>query len=334
MSGCEKMRAAYFEEFGSATDVLKFGEFDKPTPGPGEVLVRLHASGVNPSDVKKRAGSFPDMLNEGPVIPNSDGAGIVEAVGDGVSETRTGERVWIYQAQFGRQFGTAAGYVAIDSLRAPRLTDNVGFDIGACLGIPAMTAHRCVFADGDVDGKTILVTGGAGRVGHYAIQWASQAGARVIATASNDADIEACKSAGANSVVNHQDKRFAKSVLDVTGGEPVDRIVDVEFGANLATSIDVIRTGGTIATYSSTVEPQPRLPFFQMMYKDLVVRFVIVYAMPESAKKFAIADIEKALAGNLLQHRIAQHLPLAEIARSNEIIEQGMIRGSVILTLD
>ena len=183
----DKMRAAWFAEFGPAADVLNIGELDKPSAGPGQVLVRLHTSGVNPSDVKKRAGSFPDLLDNGPVIPNSDGAGMIEAVGDGVRGSRIGERVWIYQAQFGRSFGTAAEYVAIDSARAARLPAKADFDIGACLGIPVMTAHRCVFADGDVDGQTILITGGAGRVGYYAIQWASQAGARVIATASNQA---------------------------------------------------------------------------------------------------------------------------------------------------
>jgi len=220
------MRAAWFESFGPAKDVLRVGEMDTPQAGPGQVLVRMYTSGVNPSDVKKRAGSFPNLLDEGPVIPNSDGAGVIEAVGDGVSANRIGERVWIYQAQFARRLGTAAEYVAIDDSRAPRLADNASFDVGACLGIPAMTAHRCVFADGDVDGRTVLVTGGAGRVGHYAIQWASQAGAKVIATASNDLDAAACTSAGANTVVNHRDDNFSASVLDATNGEPVDRIVD------------------------------------------------------------------------------------------------------------
>ena len=325
------MRAAWFEEFGTAADVLKVGEFDTPLAGPGEVLVRLHTSGVNPSDVKKRAGSFPNLLDDGPVIPDSDGAGVIEAVGDGVSATRVGERVWVYQAQFERRFGTAAEYVAIESERAPCLPDNTGFDVGACLGIPAMTAHRCVFADGSVDGQRILVTGGAGRVGHYAVQWASQAGATVIATASNKDDADACVSAGAHRVVDHCDENCAQAILDATDGEPVDRIIEVEFGANLQTSIEVIRTGGVIATYSSMQDAQPKLPFFQMMYKDMTIHFVIVYAMPESAKQFAIADIERALSNNLLQHRIARNFPLDEIVQSNELIEQGKIRGTVIL---
>ena len=238
-------------------------------------------SGVNPSDVKKRAGSFPNLLDGGFVIPNSDGAGVIESVGDGVDSSRVGERVWIYQAQYGRRFGTAAEYVAIDSCRAPKLPDNTNFEVGACLGIPVMTAHRCVFADGDVSRQTVLVTGGAGRVGHYAVQWASRAGATVIATASNDEDKAVCIDAGAAHVVNHRDEGVVGAIMAATGGELVDRIVDVEFGANLATSVEVLRIGGTIATYSSTQVTEPKLPFLQMMYKDVTVRLVIVYAMPE-----------------------------------------------------
>ena len=328
------MRAAWFDSFGSAKDVLQVGEQQTPVAGVGEVLVRLATSGVNPSDVKKRAGSFPNLLDDGFVIPNSDGAGIIEAVGDDVDAGRVGERVWIYQAQYGRRFGTAAEYVAIDARRAPKLPDAASFEIGACLGIPVMTAHRCVFADGDVAGQTILVTGGAGRVGHYAVQWASRAGATVVATASNDEDRESCLSAGAHHVVNHRSDDVAAEILAVTHGALIDRIVDVEFGGNLPTSVEVLRIGGTIATYASTHVPEPTLPFFQMMYKDITIRCVIVYAMPEAAKNHAIADIDTALSASALQHRIAHTLPLDQIVESNELVEQGSIRGAVVLSID
>ena len=327
------MRTAWFESFGSAEDVLQIGEQETPSAGPGEVLIRVATSGVNPSDVKKRAGSFPNLLEDGFVIPNSDGAGVIEGVGEGVAGSRVGERVWIYQAQYGRRFGTAAEYVAIDSSRAPKLPDNTSFEVGACLGIPVMTAHRCVFADGDVAGQTVLVTGGAGRVGHYAVQWASQAGATIIATASNDEDKAVCIAAGAAHVVNHRDDDVVGAIMAATDGALVDRIIDVEFGANLPTSVEVLRIGGTIATYSSTQVTEPKLPFLTMMYKDLTVRLVIVYAMPEEAKELAIADIEKALSADSLQHRVAQTLPLDDIAKSNELIEQGSIRGAVVLTI-
>ena len=196
------MKACWFEAFGAAQKVLKQGDWPTPEPGPGEVLVRLHTTGVNPSDVKKRAGAFPDLLDAGPVIPHSDGAGVITAVGNGVPDSRIGERVFVYQAQYARQFGTGAEFVALDSLRAPVLPDNTSFEVGACIGIPIMTAHRCVFADGPVSDQLLLVTGGAGRVGHYAIQWAHRVGARVIATASNEQDAAACREAGAEAVVN------------------------------------------------------------------------------------------------------------------------------------
>lgn len=327
------MRAAWFESFGAAKDVLQVGERDTPEAGPGEVLVRVATSGVNPSDVKKRAGSFPDLLDGGYVIPNSDGAGVIEAVGAGVDAGRIGERVWLYQAQYARRFGTAAEYCAIEASRAPRLPDEASFEVGACLGIPVMTAHRCVFADGDVGGQVVLVTGGAGRVGHYAVQWASQAGATVIATASNAEDVAACEKAGAQHVINHRADNVVDAIMTATGGKLVDRIVDVEFGGNLPTSIEVLRIGGTIATYASTAVPEPKLPFFRMMYKDVTVRMVIVYAMPEAAKQAAIVDIDKALSAGSLEHRIAHTLPLDDIVKSNELVESGGIRGAVVLTV-
>jgi len=328
------MRAAWFEEFGQAANVLIVGEQPGAEPRQGEVLVRLMTSGVNPSDVKKRAGSFPNLLDDGLVIPHSDGAGVIEKVGEGVADSRIGERVWVYQAQYGRRFGTAAEYVAIDASRAVPLPEKTSFEIGACLGIPAMTAHRCVFADGPVDDQTILVTGGAGRVGHYAIQFAAQAGARVITTACESQDKSNCTRAGAVATVNHREADWAAAVLQINGGQTVDRVIDVEFGANLPEVLNVIRPGGTIATYSSTQVTEPKLPFFQMLYMDLTIHFVLVYAMPEEAKQLAIAAITDKLINEQLQHRVAHKVPLADIARAHELIEQGGFRGGVVLTLD
>ena len=327
------MKAISFAEFGPANQVLKVSEWPTPEPGPGEVLVKLHTTGVNPSDVKKRAGGFPNLLDDGPVIPHSDGAGVIEGVGSGVPTSRIGERVFVYQAQHARLHGTAADYVAIDTLRAPGLPDNTAFDVGACVGIPILTAHRCVFADGDVADQWVLVTGGAGRVGHYAIQLAQRAGARVIATASNEADALACREAGTEQVVNHREPGWGRQVVEQLGGFQIDRAIDVEFGANLPELLDCLRTGATIATYSSTVVPEPSLPFRTMMFMDLTVRMIIVYAMPEMAKARAVADTQALLAENGLRHRIAQTLPFSEMARAHEIIEEGSVRGCVVVTL-
>ena len=328
------MKAAWFDQFGSADEVIKISEQETPSVGKGDVLIQLSTSGVNPSDVKKRSGAFPNLLADGFVIPHSDGAGQVVAVGDGVSKERINERVWVYQAQFERRFGTAAEFLSIDERRAIPLPGNITYEEGACLGIPAMTAHRCVFSDGNVNDKYILVTGGAGRVGSYAIQWAKNAGAFVIATASNEEDRKLCHDLGAEVVVNHRHEHWEMDVLTKTNGMKIDRVIDVEFGENLPKLLKVLNTGATITTYASSQVPNPELPFLQMMYMDLSIKMVIVYAMPEEAKSDAIKDITAALKNDQLQHRVTHVLPLKEINRSHQLIESGNVRGCVILTLD
>jgi NADPH2:quinone reductase len=327
------MKAAWFEQFGSAVDTLVLGEQPTPVAGPGEVLIKMKTTGVNPSDVKKRAGAFPNLLDGGLVIPHSDGAGVIEAVGEGVDINRIGERVFVYQAQFGRRFGTAAEYVAVDSLRAPTLPDAASYEVGACIGIPIMTAHRCVFADGSVADQTVVVTGGAGRVGYYAIQWAKWGGAKVIATASNPADVATCKAAGADFVVNHRQPGWSEQVLACSNGDKVNRVVDVEFGANLSQVLKFIGINGVIATYSSTQVKEPQLPFIQMMFLDLTLRMVIVYAMPEAAKEHAVRDTCAMLTEGKLQHRIAHSLPFTDMVRSHEFIEEGGFGGCVVVNV-
>ncbi len=326
------MQAAWYGAFGPAAAVLQVGERATPTAGPGEVLVRLLASGVNPSDVKKRAGSQPAALAGGELIPHSDGAGIIVAVGEGIDAARLGERVWVYQAHFQRRFGTAAQFVALESRRAVRLPDNASFAVGACLGIPLMTAHRCVHSDGGVDGQTVLVSGGAGRVGRYLIQLACLAGARVIATASNAKDAEECRQLGAFAVVNHRQPGWGRQVEALAGGR-IDRAIEVEFGTNLPELLDCLRVGGLVVTYGSAQTPEPKLPFLRMLYQDLTVRWVIVYAMPEAAKATAIADLTRLLASDALVHRIAARIPLADIARAHELVEDPRTRGCVIVEL-
>ena len=325
------MKAAWFEKFGSAEQVIQVGEQPKPVVALGQVLVKLATSGVNPSDVKKRAGASPSLLDDGLVIPHSDGAGVIESVGLGVPEDRVGQRVWVYQAQYGRRLGTAAEYVVLDSNRAVHLPDNTEFSVGACLGIPVMTAHRCVYADGDISGQVVLVTGGAGRVGYYAIQWALIAGAEVIATASNDADRDTCLALGASAVVNHREPDWGKQVLIASQGKRVDRVIDVEFGANLPQILNCIATSGVVATYSSTQVKQPSLPFIDMMFMDLTLRMILVYAMPESAKVHAIEAITEALQTGKLQHRIAHKVTLDQITEGHKLVEQGGFGGCVIV---
>ena len=328
------MQAVWYNKFGSAENVLEIGEYQTPEPAQGEVKVRIHASGVNPSDTKKRLGANPALLNNGPVIPNSDGSGEIVALGEGVNNRNIGERVWIYNAQFGRQEGTSAQYVCFPSNQAVWMPDNASYEIGAMMGIPAMTAHRCVCADGSVDGQILLVTGGAGRVGYYATQWAKYFGATVIATGSSSKSVEHCKQAGADFVVGHPSNKTAAEILKFTSGRKVDRIVDGDFGVNLPSVLDVLKTNGVIATYSSMTNMNPVIPFVRMMFMDITIRMVLVYAMPGEAKQQAIEDITDMLTGGNFDHRVAATFLLEQSAKAHNEIERCDNYGSVIITIN
>jgi NADPH2:quinone reductase len=328
------MKAAWYKKFGNADEVLNYEDYETPMPKQGEVLIRLKTSGINPSDVKKRAGASPSALDAGPIIPHSDGSGVVEAVGSGVNESRVGQKVWIYNAQYGRQLGTAAEHIAINSSQAVEMSSSTSFEEGACIGIPAMTAHRCVTADGTVSGQTILVTGGAGRVGYYAIQFGKLFGARVIATAGSKESRNHCFDAGADLVTDHPGKFNTDEIREFTDGKGVERIVDCEFGANLSPMLDVIKTNGIIATYASMSEPNPVIPFYRMMFMDITIRLVLVYTMPDEAKLNAIKDISDCLKDEKLKHRIAHNIPLSEIVKGHQLVEEGNCLGCVVLSCE
>ncbi len=325
------MKAAWYKTFGPAKEVLQVGEWETPVAGPGEVKVKLITSAVNPSDTKKRAGASPTLLDNGPVIPNSDGAGIIEAVGEGVSPERIGQRVWVYNGQYGRRLGTSAEYICLPEEQAVVLPDPASFEVGACMAIPAMTAHRCVTTDGDIKDKYVLVTGGSGRVGHYAIQWAKYFGAKVIATAGSATSKQHCLEAGADFVVGHPSAESNEAILAFTDGEKLDLVVEGDFGVNLPFVLEVLKTSGIIATYSSMTVPEPCLPFRKMLYMDVSIRVVLVYAMPTAAKQRAKTDITTLLQARQLKHRISKTFPLDEIALAHEMIEAGDNYGCVIL---
>lgn len=326
------MKAAFYDRNGPADEVLQLGEMPKPMPAPGEVLVRVHASGVNPSDVKSRTGLRSKMTYPR-VVPQSDGAGVIEAVGAGIDPARVGERVWIWNGQWQRPLGTAAEYIAVPSFQAAHLPDNTPFEAGACLGIPAMTAHRCVFADGPVAGQKILVTGGAGAVGHYAIQLARWGGAQVIATVSGPEKAAHARAAGADRVVNYKTEDVAAAVKDFTQGAGVDRIVEIEFGGNLPTSLACLKTNGVIATYASGAVMEPKLPFYPMMFQGVTIRMVLVYILPEAARRQSIQDINHALAQGALVHGIAGTYPLEKIAEAHKAVESGGMIGNVVVSI-
>ena len=325
------MRAAWYERNGAARDVISVGEIETPRARPGEVRVRLATSGVNPSDVKRRSGWGGQQIAFARVVPHSDGAGVIDQVGPGVPESRLGERVWVYNGQWKRPFGTAAEYIAVPAAQAIRLPENTDAAAGACLGIPGMTAHRCVFADGPVSGQTVLVTGGAGSVGFYAVQLAKWGGATVITTVSSDAKAEQTAAAGADHVLNYRAEDVAGRVHELTDGRGVDRIVDVDFGANLATSRAILRPGGVIASYASMGVPEPTLPFYPLMFLNATIRLVFVYEAPGPALAQAAADLTACLEAGALRHLIARRFPLDEIAAAHEAVESGQMIGNVVV---
>ncbi|MHC8508276.1 MAG: NADPH:quinone reductase [Rhodospirillales bacterium] len=327
------MRAVWYEKGGPAAEVLHAGETGVPAPAPGEVLIRVHASGVNPSDVKNRSGvrGAPPFAR---IIPHSDGAGVIEAAGEGVDAARIGERVYICNAQFKRPFGTCAEYCAAPAAMAVPLPENLSFAEGACLGIPAMTAHRCVFADGPVAGQTVLVTGGAGTVGRLAVQFAKRGGAHVIATVSGPEKAAHAASAGADATVNYKQGDAIDAILEATGGCGVDRIVEVEFGGNLAQTRGVLKPNGIVAAYGSAAAPEPALPFYPMMFDAQTVRTVLVYILPKDARRAAAAGIADAAKDGALDCAIAAEYPLAQTAAAHEAVEAGVRLGAVIVTVN
>ena len=325
------MRAAWYEGFGPAGQVLTVGEMATPSPAPGEVLVRIHASGINPSDVKLRAGARPGAVMAYPrVIPHSDGAGVVEAVGDGVDPARIGQRVWIRNGQWQRAFGTAAEYVALPAHLAVPLPDAASFAEGACLGIPAMTAWYALYSDGPIAGQTVLVTGGAGSVGRYACQMARLGGARVITTVSSP---EKAAHSTADEVVNYREQDVAETVLEMTGGAGVDRIVDVDFGANQAASLSLIKAGGVIASYASAAQMKPELDFYGFMFKNVTLRMLIVYQLDAATHARGAAQVIEWLADGALSHAVVPGGGLDDIAAAHDRVAEGAKLGTVVLDI-
>lgn len=329
-----RMRAVWYERTGPADEVIIVGEQPDPIPGPGEVRIRLMASGVNPADCNRRAGTNYMMESEF-VIPNSDGAGIVDAAGSGVAKFKTGERVWLYNGQRnGRNLGTAAELIALDADLVTKLPDNVPFEFGTCLGIPCMTAHRCLFAGDPLKGKTVLVTGGAGAVGNYAIQLAKWAGATVLTTISTPTQAEDAKLAGADLAINRHHEDVRSRVRQATANRGVDRIVDVDFGGNIALLQDVIALNGAISGYATRGNSSPTIQFANLMRKNVTIESVFLPVSPIEARRQAQVDIANWLTSAPRLHRIAGTFPLYRTANAHKAVEAGGKRGTVVVQTD
>ena len=323
------MKAVWYEQFGPASDVLSLGDMEDPTPVAGEVLVRVKATGINPSDAKLRAGARPGATMAFPrIIPHLDGAGIIEAVGEGGDRARIGERVWIWNGQWQRAFGTAAELISLPAEQAVALPQSTSFAEGACMGIPAITAWYATHGMGDLDGKCVLVTGGAGTVGRYVCQMARLGGARVIATVSSE---EKAAHSGADEWINYKQDDVAQAVTDLTNGDGVDLVVDVDFGANQADTLGVIKDSGTISAYASAGEMEPTLQFYPFMFKNVTLRMLIAYLIPSEARRRGEAAITRWLEVGALSHAVVPGGSLADVASAHDLVMSGDKLGTVVV---
>jgi len=330
------MKAVFNTARGTARDTLALKEVDLPFPGAGEVLVAMRASGVNPSDVKLRSGAQGPMIAE-QVLVHNDGAGVIEAVGDGVGPARVGQRVWMYNINRSADglgqgpLGTATQYAIIPAHLAVDLPEEASFEAGACLGVPAMTAHRALMWAGPVAGRTVLVTGGAGAVGHSAIQIAKAKGARVVATVSNDIKAEIAREAGADVVLNYKATPLLDQLLDLVGNGGIDHVVDVDIAAHMEIYPQILKINGSVGAYASASNLTPALPFYPLAFRNIQLQPVFVYSMSDAAKAEAIADINALLSSGQLTPRIDRTFALEDVAVAHETVEAGSLMGNAIL---
>lgn len=325
------MRAACYECTGPAAEVLRLVELPDPVPAAGEVRVRLVWSGVNPSDVKSRAGLRTQTLPFARILPHSDGMGVIDAVGAGVDGGRIGERVWVWNAAWGRADGTAAQYVVLPQAQAVALPAGTPDEAGACLGIPALTAIHAVMTGGGVAGKRVLVAGGAGAVGHYAVQFARLLGARqVFATVSSEAKAHLATAAGAHEVIDYKREDVAAAVLRATEGVGVDRVIELDIAANGAVDAAAVAANGDWVVYGSSAA-RFTLDFFPLIARNVTVRFFIVYHLTPADRTAATAKLTELLQAGRVQHNITHRVPLTEIARAHELVESGAAGGNVVV---
>jgi NADPH2:quinone reductase len=323
------MRAAYYDKNGSARDVLSLGEIDTPKPGPGEVLVRLKTSGVNPSDVKSREGrtrkiAFPR------VIPHSDGAGDIEAVGDGVSKSRVGERVWTWNGQWKRAFGTCADYIVLPAALAVKMPDHVSYEAGACLGIPAMTAYHAVAVAGTA--KTVLVSGGAGGVGHYAIQFAKARGQTVITTVSSEAKAKIARDAGADHTIDYKRENVGERVMAITNKAGVDAVIEMDFSGNAKLMPSILHPRSKVVVYGNA-SGEATIPTQFFLTNAITIQYIFVYELTQAERDEAVSAINRMLENETLFNNVALTLPLKDIVAAHEAVEQGKALGNVVVSM-
>ena len=322
------MRIAFYEKNGAAADVLRFGAMNDPKPGPGEVRVKLKTSGVNPSDVKTRAGLTRKMAFPR-VVPHSDGAGVIDMVGLGVPDRRMGERVWIWNGQWKRPMGTAAEYIVLSEAQAVRLPAPVSFEAGACLGIPALTAWHAVELAGASADKTLLVAGGAGAVAHYAIQFAKARGAKIIATVSSDAKAKIAREAGADHTIDYKSENVGERVMAITGKRGADAVIEVDLTANAALIPSVLRPKGSVVVYGTG--PQAQIASSFCLVNSIKLLFMLVYELSPEERSRAVDGITRMLEQGKLAHQVGAAFPFDQIVAAHEAQELGKTTGNIVL---
>ena len=333
MSSEGKMKAAFYEKQGPADEVLKVQEIPIPFPGPGQVRVKIAMSGVNPSDIKTRTG-FTGKMPYPRIIPHQDGAGVIDMVGESVENSRLNQRVWIYEAQYGRSDGSAAQYVILDAKQAVSLPDNISLEVGASLGVPAITAHYCLFADGDIKDKKILVQGGAGAVGEAVILLAKWAGAWVAATVRDINDKQSVLSKGADLVIHLGSENIEDEIRKATHGAGVSKIVEVDLAANYKVDVRCLDNAGVISTYSvSSPEQIVPVPLLDLIKRNVTLRFAYVYAIPENYKIKAVTDINRCLTDGKYKPTIGQIYPLQQIDQAHKAVEMRKVKGKILISL-
>jgi NADPH:quinone reductase len=325
------MRAAHYSSNGAAAAVLTVGDVATPEPGPGEVRVKLATSGVNPSDVKSREGRTRKIAYPR-VIPHSDGAGVIDKVGDGVAASRVGERVWVWNGQWRRADGTCAEYIALPSAQAVALPAHISFADGACLGIPAMTAYHAVAKAQLRPGQTVLVSGGAGGVGHYAIQFAKARGATVVTTISSAEKARLAREAGADHTIDYKTEAVGERIKAITGGRGVDAVIEMDFAANAKLLPATVAPRATVVVYG-TGAMESTIPTQFMLQNQLTVIWIFVYELTQGEREDAVGAINTMMAERRLIHNVALTLPLDKIVAAHEAVESGKVLGNVVVTL-
>jgi NADPH2:quinone reductase len=325
------MRAAYYEQNGPADAVLKVAEVETPKPQPGEVRVKLATSGVNPSDVKSRLGLTRKMAFPR-VIPHSDGAGIIEAVGDGVSQSRIGERVWIWNGQWKRPYGTAAEFIVVPSAQAVRLPDKVSFEAGACLGIPAMTAFHAVELAGTTRETTLLVSGGAGSVSQYVIEFAKARGAKVLTTISSPEKAKIARDSGADQTINYKREDVGARVAELTDKRGVDAIIEMDIAANAKLIPSVLKPRGSVIIYG-TGAMEATIPAQWCLVSSIRLQFFLVYELDATRRDHVVHGINRALEQGILSNRVADPFPLDKIVAAHQAVETGSATGNIVVSL-